>query len=195
MGKCMNIQKIAIDKLTVAEYNPRKDLQPSDLEYIKLKKSFEDFGCVEPVVINSDMTVIGGHQRLKVCKELGYTEVDCVVVELSKQQEKALNIALNKISGEWDTEKLSDLFKELSFDNMLESTGFDEDEINMLLSKENFIDDLLNDDFVNRQTNPTEFAMTFIFSAEYKPDIEQYIKENGKAIIVDTIINKVKGLI
>lgn len=68
----MNIQKINILKLKPSEYNPRKDLQPEDEEYIKIKNSILEFGYVAPVIINSDMTVIGGHQRLKVLKELGY---------------------------------------------------------------------------------------------------------------------------
>lgn len=70
----MNIQKIEITKLKPAEYNPRKDLKPEDEEYQKIKRSIIEFGYVAPVIVNSDMTVIGGHQRLKVLKELGYKE-------------------------------------------------------------------------------------------------------------------------
>ena len=191
----MNIQKIKIDNLSIAEYNPRKDLQQSDSEYTKLKSSIEQFGYVEPLVINSDMTVIGGHQRFKVLRDLGYEEVDCVIVNLDKKQEKVLNIALNKISGEWDAAKLASLFEEMKFDDTLDFTGFDELEIDTMLSRESFIDDLLNDDFINSNSTPDSFAMTFIFPIEYKPDIEQYIKDNGKDGIVDTIINKAKGLI
>ena len=68
----MDIQKINIQKLKPAKYNPRIDLQPGDKEYQKIKKSIETFGYVEPIIVNKDMTVIGGHQRLKVLKELGY---------------------------------------------------------------------------------------------------------------------------
>ena len=195
MGKNMNIQKIDTDKLLFAEYNPRKDLQCNDPEYIKLKKSIVNFGCVEPLVVNSDMTVIGGHQRLKVLRDLGYESVDCIVLDLNKRQEKALNMALNKISGEWDTGKLTDLFEELLLDDAIELTGFDISEIEALLSSESYIDELLNENFIDKKTNSTEFAITFIFPVEYKQDIEQYIKDNSKAVIVDTIINKVKGLI
>lgn len=94
----MNIQKINIEKLKPAEYNPRKDLQPEDEEYQNIKRSLLEFGYVAPVIVNKDMTVIGGHQRLKVLKELGYTEIECNVVDLDKDREKALNIALNNIS-------------------------------------------------------------------------------------------------
>lgn len=96
----MNIQKISVEKLKPAEYNPRKDLKPEDEEYQKIKKSLLEFGYVAPVIINADMTVIGGHQRIKVLKELGYEEIQCIVVDLDKNKEKALNLALNKISGE-----------------------------------------------------------------------------------------------
>ena len=92
----MNIQKIEITKLKPAEYNPRKDLKPEDIEYQKIKRSITEFGYVAPIIINNDMTVISGHQRLKVLEELGYNEVECVIVELNKNKEKALNIALNK---------------------------------------------------------------------------------------------------
>ena len=86
-----------------AKYNPRKDLKPGDEEYQKIKRSIEEFGFVSPLVVNKDMTVIGGHQRLKVLIEMGYKEVECIVVDLEKTKEKALNIALNQIRGEWDT--------------------------------------------------------------------------------------------
>ena len=69
----MNIQIIDINKLIPATYNPRKDLKPDDAEYIKIKNSIVKFGFVSPLVINKDMTVIGGHQRLKVLKDLGIT--------------------------------------------------------------------------------------------------------------------------
>ena len=130
----MNIQKISIEKLKPADYNPRKDLKPEDEEYQKIKKSILEFGYVDPVIVNTDMTVIGGHQRLKVLKDLGYTVIECNVVDLDKNKEKALNIALNKITGEWDNQKLEDLLaelKEADFD--LSTTGFTFDEVDNML--------------------------------------------------------------
>ncbi|AST58374.1 DNA (Cytosine-5-)-methyltransferase [Thermoanaerobacterium thermosaccharolyticum] len=123
----MNIQKISVEKLNPAEYNPRMDLKPGDKEYEKLKRSIEEFGYVEPVIWNQKTgNVVGGHQRLKVLLDLGQTEIDCVVVDLDLQREKALNLALNKIQGEWDENKLAELMAELdagAFDVSL--TGFD----------------------------------------------------------------------
>jgi hypothetical protein len=92
----MNIQKISVEKLNPAAYNPRKDLKPGDKEYEKLKRSIEEFGYVEPVIWNQKTgNVVGGHQRLKVLLDLGQTEIDCVVVDLDLQREKALNVKVN----------------------------------------------------------------------------------------------------
>lgn len=134
----MNIEKKNVKDLLPADYNPRKDLQPGDPEYEKLKRSIEQFGYVEPVIWNKQTgRVVGGHQRLKVLIDSGITEVDVVVVDMNTEKEKALNIALNKISGEWDTDKLALVIADLQgadFDVSL--TGFDPEEL----------DDLFRDD-------------------------------------------------
>lgn len=133
----MNIDVASIESLNVAKYNPRKDLKPTDPEYVKLKNSVEHFGYVEPVIVNKrNMTVVGGHQRLKVLKDLGYKEIEVVYVDLSDIDEKALNIALNKISGDWDADKLEDLLREISLDTEFDSelTGFSLDEIETMFN-------------------------------------------------------------
>lgn len=108
-----------------AKYNPRKDLQPGDPEFEKLKRSVEEFGYVEPILWNQRTgVVVGGHQRLKVLQHLGYTEVDCVILDLDEKKEKALNVALNKISGDWDIPLLTALLKDLNdggYDATIES--------------------------------------------------------------------------
>jgi len=125
-NKQMEFRKINLLDLKHAEYNPRVDLKPGDKEFEKIKGSIAEFGYVEPIIVNSDMTIIGGHQRAKVLKELGYTEIDCVVIEVDKTKEKALNIALNKISGEWDFEALAKLLDELKTEDYnIELSGFD----------------------------------------------------------------------
>ena len=130
----MNIQTLPVGKLVPADYNPRKDLKPGDSEYEKLKRSIAEFGYVEPVIWNKTTGhVVGGHQRLKVLIDTGVTEVECVVVEMSEEKEKALNVALNKISGEWDKEKLSLLISDLQLaDFDVSLTGFDAPEIDAL---------------------------------------------------------------
>lgn len=133
----MEVKKIAVDKINPAKYNPRKKLKPGDTEYEKLKRSIKEFGYVEPIIWNQRTgNVVGGHQRLTVLKNEGYKEVDCVVVDLGEQEEKALNIALNKIHGDWDLPLLKDLLEELDksmFDVSL--TGFDAAEIEEIFSK------------------------------------------------------------
>lgn len=80
--------------------------------------------------------VVGGHQRLKVLKDLGYTEIEVSVVDLTDEQEKALNVALNKISGEWDFPLLKDLLEELDTGDFdVELTGFDLNEIEDLMTQ------------------------------------------------------------
>ena len=134
--------------LLPAEYNPRKDLKPGDAEYEKLKRSIEQFGYVEPVIWNKTTgRVVGGHQRLKVLMDMGITEVECVVVEMPEEKEKALNIALNKISGDWDKDKLALLIADLQgadFDVSL--TGFEAAEIDDLF-KGTLKDGIRDDDF------------------------------------------------
>lgn len=132
----MRFEKRDVNILTPADYNPRKDLQPGDKEYEKIKNSINEFGYVDPIIINTDDTIIGGHQRLKVLKDLGFTEVDCVVVEVDKTKEKALNIALNKISGSWDVALLKDLIDDLKDSNFdIEFTGFEPPELDELFNQ------------------------------------------------------------
>lgn len=144
----MIIEKKNTADLLPADYNPRKDLKPGDAEYEKLKRSIEQFGYVEPVIWNQTTgRVVGGHQRLKVLMDMGMTEVDCVVVAMDEEKEKALNIALNKISGDWDKDKLALLIADLQgadFDVSL--TGFEPAEIDALF-KDTLKDGVKDDDF------------------------------------------------
>ena len=103
----MKIELIKIDKLKPARYNPR---QISTKQYKDLKESIVSFGLVDPIIVNKDMTVIGGHQRLKICKELKHIEIDCVVLDISKEEERELNIRLNKNTGEFDMDILANEF-------------------------------------------------------------------------------------
>lgn len=133
----LNIKMMKLSDLNPAKYNPRKALKPGDKEFEKLKNSIENFGYVELIVVNeaTGNTVISGHQRLSVLKHLGVEEVECVIVSMDVNSEKALNIAMNKVSGEWDIDKLAEVMselKEVAFD--LELTGFDVPEIESLFN-------------------------------------------------------------
>jgi len=118
----MIIETISISKINPAPYNPRKDLKPSDPEYLKLAKSMK--------------------------------EVEVSIVDLSDTKEKALNIALNKISGEWDLPLLKDLLQELDTGDFdIEITGFDDKEIEDLVNQlHQPVEGLTDDDAVPEAT-------------------------------------------
>ena len=128
----LNTKKIKVSDLQPSDYNPRKI---SDKELDKLKRSIDEFGYVEPIIWNEKTNVIvGGHQRVKALLALGRGDemIDVVVVDLSVEREKALNIALNKISGEWENDLLAKLLEEMP-DEDRELSGFDTAEISKLL--------------------------------------------------------------
>ena len=117
-----------------AEYNPRKDLKPEDAEWKNIARSLATFGYVDPIIINQDGTIIGGHQRAKVLQAMGHTEVDVVVVDMEKSDEMALNIALNKIGGQWDLDKLKETLQDIDTSSLdIKVTGFSEGELQLML--------------------------------------------------------------
>lgn len=133
----MDIRVISIEQINAAAYNPRVDLQPGDPEYEKLKRSIEEFGYVEPIVWNERTgNMVGGHQRYKIMvHEQGLSELEVSVVDLDDDQEKLLNLALNKVSGRWDEGALAWLLEELQENGAdLSLSGFDDGEIEDLIS-------------------------------------------------------------
>lgn len=191
----MNIQKIKIVDLKEAEYNPRRKLEKTDEAYKRIKASVEEFGCIDPIIVNSrNMTVIGGHQRLEILKELQYEEIECVVLSLDEKQEKRLNLSLNKNSGYWDNMKLEELFDELNLsEEELFATGFSPSEVEDL--KTDFISDLLEDDFSTVNKELDKFAVTFNIPKEYEERFSKYIKTKGKEVLVEILINEVERIV
>lgn len=138
------IKEIAIEKLTAAPYNPRIDVEQGTPEYEKLRASIEEFGLVQPVIWNKRTgRVVGGHQRLAVLKDLGWEKVPCEVVDLDETDEKVLNVALNRIKGDWDVEKLKEVLAGIDYEEAMLS-GFSADEIAAIMADAG---DLLDDDF------------------------------------------------
>ena len=131
----MRIREVNINQLNPSPYNPRVDLQPGDQAYRKLEASIRAFDYVEPIVWNERTgNVVSGHQRLKVLREMGVTRVGVSVVDLDEASEKAMNVALNKISGEWDIPKLQDVLSAISRSGIDEGlTGFDVEELESLI--------------------------------------------------------------
>ena len=144
----MQIEKKKVIDLVPADYYPRKDLKPGDKEYEKLKRSIDEFGYVDPLIWNKRTSrLVGGHQRLKVLKDMGIDEVDVVVVDMDEEKEKALNVALNKISGDWDKDKLMLLITDLQGEDFdVSLTGFDPEELDDLF-KDDMKDGVKDDNF------------------------------------------------
>ena len=142
----MKVKKIDINKLQPASYNPR---QISTKQYKDLKESIEKFTLCDPIIVNQNgNVVIGGHQRLKVCKELKYDKVDCVILDLTKEEERELNIRLNKSGGEFDLDILAN---EVEIEE-LKDWGFKEIDLGLNIDKieedkqDNYIITITEDD-------------------------------------------------
>ena len=146
----MEIEKIKITDIIPAEYNPR---QISDEEMQKLQNSIDEFGLVEPIVLNLENNkIVSGHQRFDAILNqamvdgdfleelymirlggIGWVFTDTDLKIESEEHEKALNLALNKISGEWDPVKLADVIKDLEMKEFdIPLTGFDDIELEEL---------------------------------------------------------------
>lgn len=134
----MRVVQVPISKLRFADYNPRKI---SEAEMAALQKSIQRFGFVDPVVVNrrdgkawraqegADV-IVGGHQRVRAARSLGHSKVPVVYVQLPPDEEKLLNLALNKISGEFDLQKLTVILRDLRAAQAdLEASGFSQRDI------------------------------------------------------------------
>jgi len=137
----MKIESKLITDLKPATYNPR---QISTKQFKDLKSSIKKFGLVDPIIVNKDNTVIGGHQRLKICKELKHIEIDCVVLDLSKEEERELNIRLNKSGGEFDMDILAN---EFDIDELVD-WGFKEIELGLNIDKIDIEEESKNDNYI-----------------------------------------------
>jgi ParB-like chromosome segregation protein Spo0J len=155
-----------IKSIKTAKYNPRKI---SDQALESLKQSIERFGFVDPVIVNDRTGVlVGGHQRIKAAKELGLEAVPVVGVNLDEGEEKALNVALNKISGEWDLDLLKGVLEDIQADGLdLSLTGFDEQELASLL-------------------NPSAaFDYSVLDDGDYESDLRQLQEGVKKGLVIE----------
>ena len=169
----MRLEKVELDKLKEAAYNPRVKLEPGMDEYEKLRKSIETFGDVEPIVWNQRTgNVVGGHQRLQVLKDLGYKKATVSVVDMDEDAEKRLNLALNKARGDWDGKKLEQLLQEMDPD-ALEVSGFGADEVAILLENNDGVGDWDGDDGDDDwQEDVNFYGASFVVTERFR-DIEQ----------------------
>lgn len=147
----MNIERRKLQDLKDAGYNPRIDLKPGDPEFENIKRSIEEFGYIQPIIVNGDGVILSGHQRRKVLLYLGHAEAEVVVAQgMTEDQEKALVVAMNKVSGKWDEEALYEILRDFDRD-LLEMTGFTEIEFEKLEIK---FDTDASGDLVHDQSQP-----------------------------------------
>lgn len=145
----MRFERRKLADLRPAEYNPRKQLTPEDPEYQSIRRSIEEFGYADPIVINSDGTIIKGHQRRTVMLDLGMEEAEVIVLDIEdKAKEKALNIALNKITGQWDNVLLRDVLQGLDLEGYdFSASGFTQEDLSDLIELTSIPDEAHDDDF------------------------------------------------
>lgn len=194
----MEIRKMKLSELTPAEYNPRVELKPGDQEWEALDESIDSFGYVEPIVWNERTgNIVGGLQRRNVLLARGVEEEDISVVNLSPEDEKILNVLLNKSKGIWDVAKLVALIDEIkAAGGNLKATGFTELEISLMGEDFGHIEDLLKEDFsdVGKKENDT-FVATFTLPEEQHQRVNRYVEDYGKVGLAKAVMDKVKGLV
>lgn len=188
----MEFEVKRIADMNRAAYNPRVDLQPEDEEYQAIERSLKRHGLVQPIVWNRRTnTVVSGHQRLAVLEAQGETEVTVSVVDLDDIQEKELNVALNKITGEWDDDKLSVILNELGEEAT--DTGFTLPEIDVLRDElKSYFDDVTAPDEEEPTEEPEEsFLLSLTFDAADEKPLKAYIKEHSEDAVVRIIVDTV----
>ena len=172
MGKnTQNIKYKDINCLISAEYNPR---QLKKEQYQNIKDSLQRFGFVDPVIINKNKDrkniIIGGHQRVKVAKDLDYKEIPCLELDLTLDKEKELNIRLNKNVGEWDYDVLANLF---DFNDLMD-WGFTDEDLKLF-------DTGYDDEFSLTDGDKEPFRqITFTLSDEQYEVVEAALKKAKK---------------
>ncbi|MCM1167698.1 MAG: ParB N-terminal domain-containing protein [Ruminococcus sp.] len=175
------VQEIKISELNPAPYNPRVELQPGMPEWERLERSIKEFGNTEPIVWNKQTgNVVGGHQRLAVLQSLGYETVPCSVVDLDEHEEKLLNVALNKIKGRWDFDKLERMLRDFDYE-VASVTGFTPEEIAVLLANNNDLeyndDDFGDWDDTGDRPLGGSWVITLVF--ENNATAKSWAEENG----------------
>lgn len=189
----MKIEQVPINELKEADYNPR---QLTEDQHKHLTESIKRFGLVDPIIINKhkgrENVVIGGHQRLKIARQLAFETVPVVYLDLDLEREKELNLRLNRNLGQWDWEKLANQF-DLEF---LAEVGFTEKDLQV---------DLKLNNSSNTDVDESRFGLITVEAPEaprlkerhafYCQDIDQYKKiceffsKDGAKLDVDKLIS------
>ncbi len=181
----MNIRTLSIDELKPAPYNPRLTLKPGDTAWKKLERSLEEFDLVQPIVWNQKTGhIVSGHQRLAVMKHRGSERVECAVVNLSIEKEKALNVTLNNqsVGSDWDASKLVDLVGELQalpdFDATL--TGFDERQLKDLVLAPSWTPEAESEDESHKESTQVTFEVPNDLWEEVRQEFDALLSKYPK---------------
>ena len=188
----MNIRRMQLADLNPADYNPRKDLQPDDPTYLKIKQSLETFGMVEPIIWNKRTGhIVGGHQRIKALRDMGEAETDVVVIN-------------EPLKGRWDNEKLAPLMQELSERGDVSLTCFEDYELQGLIDQyQNRLAGILDysppepqPDNEQEEETPADatFSMIFSIPAQYKDAVDAYLEQDdARETLAAAIMEKIRG--
>lgn len=182
----MEIVNKKIDELIPYEKNPR--LNDEAVQYVA--NSIKEFGFKVPMVIDKNNVIVAGHTRYKASKELGLKEVPCIIADdLTEEQIKAFRLADNKVSetSSWDIELLNEELNEILDIDMKEFN------FNLDFDAVSFIDDLMDNGFIGEKAEQLEFGITFQFDITKKEIIENYLRENGKEVVVQKIMEMIEG--
>lgn len=138
----IRIEKIPVEQMRVPDYYPRKSVTPGDAAYEQLKESMVQHGYVDPVVWNQQTGhIVSGYIRYQILMEEEPAEIVGSVVDLSLEQEKTLNVALNQHVGAWDEERLAELLGTFSED-MMALTAFEEKDVTRMIQDMAFAADV-----------------------------------------------------
>jgi ParB-like chromosome segregation protein Spo0J len=177
----LEIREILIASINIAEYNPRVDLDEDDPDMQRISASLKAFGTVLPLVWNEQTgNLVGGHQRIKDYMKDGLTKVEVSVVNLSEEDEKALNVALNNSHGRNDNPKLHAILADLP-DEQVAAAGYDEERLAALLVQS-------NDPVVTEPIEPLEPSSEKVITLVCKlADAEEFMPILDKWALRDTV--------
>tara|TARA_B100001287_G_C22686610_1_gene534226 strand:+ start:3378 stop:3950 length:573 start_codon:yes stop_codon:yes gene_type:complete len=174
----MIIENINIKEINLSNYNPRL-LSKENKKQLKI--SIEKFGLIDPIILNKNPErkniLIGGHQRFKICKELKFKTIPCIYVDLNLNDEKELNIRLNKNIGEFDFKLLESHFQH---EKLIEwgFSPFQFDEINFIDDPDAIIENKINYGSSNSDNDSVTFELTV--TSEQKKSIMKKINHYKK---------------
>lgn len=180
----MKIKTINLDDYKPAPYNPRDDLTPGDPDYEALDDSLAHWGLIMPIHVNTRTgNIVGGNQRASILKNQGRKRARAVVLDVDETTEKAINLALNKISGDWDYDKLEDVIRDLeaAAPELLQATGFPAQQIDALLGRlnEQFGFEDREEGTGGRQPADPDDQHTVILSFDSERTLQQFLEHVG----------------